>query len=108
MAAWTACHDATELAERLQAAGLEAVPVADLGDCHDDPQLAHRDHLVALDHPVLGEGRYERNGFRLADGSGGYDRASPLLGQDAAWVLGELLGIGEADQQRLREAGAVE
>ncbi|MFN8041418.1 MAG: CoA transferase [Acidimicrobiales bacterium] len=108
VAAWTACHDATELAERLQAAGLEAVPVADLGDCHDDPQLAHRDHLVALDHPVLGEGRYERNGFRLADGSGGYDRASPLLGQDAAWVLGELLGIGEADQQRLREAGAVE
>ena len=108
VAAWTADHDALELAEQLQAVGVEAVPVADLGDCHDDPQLAHRGHLVALDHPVLGAGRYERNGFRLADGSGGYDRASPLLGQDTAWVLGELLGIDEADQQRLRDAGAVE
>ncbi|MEZ5142344.1 MAG: CoA transferase [Acidimicrobiales bacterium] len=108
VAAWTAGRDPGEVAATLQAAGLEAVPVADVGDCYADPQLAHRGHLLAHDHPVLGEGRYERNGFRLADGTGGYDRASPLLGQDTAWVLGELLGLSEAEQARLREAGAVE
>ena len=58
---------ALDVAEQLQAAGIEAVPVQDFGDLHADPQLAHRDHFVPLTHPFLGPGLYERNGFRLRD-----------------------------------------
>jgi crotonobetainyl-CoA:carnitine CoA-transferase CaiB-like acyl-CoA transferase len=82
---WTAERSPLEAATELQAHGVEAVPVHDFLDVRDDPQLAHRGHLVALTHPELGEGRYERNGFRLrGDGiaDGAYDRTSPLLGQD--------------------------
>ncbi len=64
-----------EVAQTLQAAGIEAVPVEDFGDVHSDPQVAHRDHFIALTHPFLGDGLYERNGFRLSDAPGGYDRA---------------------------------
>jgi len=105
---WTASRTRIAVAEELQALGLEAVPVNDFADVHDDPQLAARDHFVELDHPILGRGLYERNGFRVSDAPGGYDRAGPTLGQDDAWVLGELLGLDPSEQQRLRDAGAVE
>jgi benzylsuccinate CoA-transferase BbsF subunit len=106
--AWTASRTRAEVADTLQGLGLEAVPVQDFADVHDDRQLAARDHFVALDHPILGPGLYEKDGFRLSDAACGYDRAGPTLGQDNAWVLGEVLGLDEAEQQRLLDGGAVE
>ncbi len=111
VAAYTAVRTALAIAEELQAAGVEAVPVQDFGDQHTDPQLAHRHHFVALTHPFLGPGLYERNGFRLSDADAGYDRPGPTLGQDQDWVLGELLGTrprraGRAGRgRRLRLSG---
>src|SRR4029079_32760 len=43
-----------EVAEALQGAGIEAVPVEDFGDVHSDPQVAHREHFVPLTHPFQG------------------------------------------------------
>jgi benzylsuccinate CoA-transferase BbsF subunit len=96
------------VAEELQAAGIEAVPVQDFGDLHDDPQLAHRGHFEPHEHPFLGPGLYERNGFRLAACPGGYDRAGPTLGQDNDWSLREVLGLSNAEIDALRATGAVE
>jgi len=106
--AWTASRTRSEMADALQALGLEAVPVNDFADVHDDPQLAAREHFVEREHPILGPGLYEHNGFRLSGAACGYDRAGPTLGQDNAWVLGDLLGLDPAEQDRLRAAGAVE
>jgi crotonobetainyl-CoA:carnitine CoA-transferase CaiB-like acyl-CoA transferase len=103
--AWTAARTRAEVARTLQAAGIEAVPVQDFGDLHDDPQVAHRDHFVALTHPVMGPGLYERNGFRLSDAASGYERSGPTLGQDQGWVLGELLGLSSAEQAALAADG---
>jgi crotonobetainyl-CoA:carnitine CoA-transferase CaiB-like acyl-CoA transferase len=108
VAAWTAPRPRAEVATLLQDQGIEAVPVEDFGDVHDDPQLAARQHFVPLVHPVMGPGLYERNGFRLSGAPSGYDRAGPTIGQDNDWVLGELLGLPAAEQTRLRAAGAVE
>jgi benzylsuccinate CoA-transferase BbsF subunit len=91
----------------LQAAGVEAVPVQDFADVHTDPQLRHRDHYVRMTHPFIGDGDYERNGFRLSDGDGGYERSAPTLGQDNARVLGEILGLSEEEQAELAEAGTL-
>ncbi len=106
--AWTADQDADDLAERLQAMRIEAVPVADFGDANADPQLRTRGHFVALDHPVLGPGEYERNGFRLSGAPCDYRHPSPLLGQHTDTVLTELLGLTPADLTRLRESGAIQ
>ena len=108
VAAWTATRDALDVADYLQGLGLEAVPVADFGDVHDDPQLAARDHLQPLIHPVLGPGEYERNGFRLSDAPSGYDRPSPTLGQDNAWLLSEVLDLDAAEIARLTDAGVLD
>jgi crotonobetainyl-CoA:carnitine CoA-transferase CaiB-like acyl-CoA transferase len=106
--AWTQARTRADVATVLQAAGIEAVPVSDFGDLHDDPQLAHRGHFVALPHPVLGSNLYDRSGSRLTRLSSGYDRAGPTLGQDNDWALGDVLGLSSAEIEALRSAGAVE
>jgi crotonobetainyl-CoA:carnitine CoA-transferase CaiB-like acyl-CoA transferase len=106
--AWTERHTRAEVCELLQARHVEAVPVEDFGDVHDDPQVEAREHFVPLIHPVMGPGLYEHNGFRLSDAAAGYDRAGPTLGQDNDWVLGELLGLSPGERQRLVDERAVE
>ena len=105
VAAWTAARTRIDVAETLQEIGIEAVPVEDFGDVHDDPQVAHREHFVALTHPFLGDGLYERNGFRLSDAPSGYSRSGPTLGQDQDWVLDELLGLSAAEREALTADG---
>ncbi|HXZ61983.1 MAG TPA: CoA transferase, partial [Acidimicrobiales bacterium] len=105
---WTAGRDSREVAERLQAAGVEAVPVADLGDAYSDPQLQHRGHFVTLEHPCMGACGYERNGFRLSAAESGYARSSPTLGEHNTFVLGEILGLSGSEQQRLADQGALD
>ena len=107
VAAWCSGRTPLDVAELLQAAGVEAVPVQDFADVHADPQLRHRGHYVRLTHPYLGAGDYERNGFRLSDGDGGYRRSAPTLGQDNERVFGEILGLSAAEQAELRDAGAL-
>jgi len=105
--AWTAGRDAQDLAERLQGLGIEAVPVADFGDASADPQLRARGHYVALDHPVLGPGEYERNGIRVSGAPCGYLAPSPTLGQHTEEVLADVLGLDPPEITRLRDAGVI-
>ncbi len=104
--AWTATRTRDEVAEQLQAAGIEAVPAEDFGDFTLDPQMAVRDHFVELTHPFMGPGIYERNGFRLSDAPSGYTRTGPTLGQDQDWVLDEVLALSADERTRLEAEGA--
>jgi benzylsuccinate CoA-transferase BbsF subunit len=108
VADWTRTRRRLDIAEQLQAAGVEAVPVEDFGDLHDDPQLANRNHFEPHHHEFLGDGLYERNGFRLRESPSGYDRAGPTLGQDTDWVLRDVLGLDTTEIEGLRASGAVE
>jgi crotonobetainyl-CoA:carnitine CoA-transferase CaiB-like acyl-CoA transferase len=105
---WTATRTRAEVAEQLQALGIEAVPVEDFGDLHEDPQLALRNHFEPHTHAFLGPGLYERNGFRLSEAPSGYDQAGPTLGQDTEWVLRDLLGCSDSEIDAMKESGAVE
>jgi len=108
VSAFTSARSRTEVAAQLQDAGIEAVPVEDFGDLHDDPQLALREHFERHTHAFLGSGLYERNGFRMSDAPSGYDQAGPTLGQDNDWVLHDLLGCSDTEIQALKASGAVE
>ena len=108
LSAWTATRARAEVAEQLQALGIEAVPVEDFGDLHEDPQLALRKHFEPHTHAFLGPGLYERNGFRLSEAPGGYEQAGPTLGQDTDWVLRDLLGCTDAEIDAMKASGAVE
>ncbi len=105
---WTADQDLATVAAVLQDIGVEAVPVADLGDAATDEQLLHRGHFVTLEHPCMGPCGYERNGFRLSDAEAGYERTSPLLGEHNDWVLSEILGLDATERARLAGEGVLE
>jgi benzylsuccinate CoA-transferase BbsF subunit len=107
LAAWTRDFGAAELAERLQAAGVPAAPVQDLGEVLDDPQLAHRGHFATVPHPVLGALRCERSGLRLGASPGRLERAGPLLGEHNQLVLRDVLGLSPAEIERLVAEGVV-
>ncbi len=108
ISSWTEDRDRDEVAELLQASGIEAVPVQDFVDVLSDPQLSFRGHFVEMVHPVMGKGVYERNGFRLSCSEAGYSRTGPTLGQDTAYVLGDILGLSASEQARLEAQGALE
>jgi formyl-CoA transferase len=103
--AWTSTRSRLDVAEQLQAAGIEAVPVEDFGDIHVDPQVEHRHHFEHLTHAAMGPREYEFNGFRIAGLEVGYERGGPLLGEDNDWVQQDLLGLSEAEREQLAEDG---
>jgi crotonobetainyl-CoA:carnitine CoA-transferase CaiB-like acyl-CoA transferase len=106
--AWTATRTREEVAHLLQPAGIEAVPVWDFGDVHDDQQVASREHFVRLTHPFMGEGLYERNGVRLSHAPSGYTRSGPTLGQDNDWALGDVLGLSPDERKELDSDGVLD
>ncbi|MDQ1520867.1 MAG: hypothetical protein QOI55_1940 [Actinomycetota bacterium] len=106
--AWTSTRTRAEVAAALQADGVEAVPVEDFADLHDDPQLADRQHFVPLTHPVMGEGLYERNGFRLSGAPSNYGRSGPTLGQDNDWALADVLGLSREEIAGLEADGTLD
>ncbi|HJR19052.1 MAG TPA: CoA transferase [Actinomycetota bacterium] len=103
--AWTITQDRDELAARLQARGLEANPLQDLEDCYHDPQLAHREHFRPMDHPVLGTHAHETLGFRLSDSPPAFTRPGPTLGRDNEAVYKGILGMSDAEYERLQADG---
>ena len=97
-----------EVAEALQAAGVEAVPVQDFGDVHDDPATrAPRSLRARSTHPFLGEGATS------ATASGCQRRRRvrpqrPTLGQDNDDILGDILGLSAAEREQLAADGVLE
>ncbi len=106
VARWTGPRAIGEVVDTLQGMGIEAVPVQDFGDVVADPQLAARGHFVTLTHPAMGEGIYERTGFRLSDAPSGYARTGPTLGQDNDHVLRSILGLSTTEIDKLAADGA--
>ncbi len=104
---WTRTHDAGPLAERLQQAGIDAAPVRDLGDVHDDPQLAHRRHFREVDHPVLGRHPAEMNAIVFSETPADIRTAAPKLGQHTAHVLRDLLGMSKDEYDALEQKGVL-
>ncbi len=104
LAEWTRTHEASELAERLQAAGVPAAPVQRTSDLFADPQLAHRLAWRELPHPVLGRFHYVAPPFRLSENPAQV-RRSPLLGEHTGWLCREVLGLSEEEVRELEAEG---
>ncbi|NMG77041.1 CaiB/BaiF CoA transferase family protein [Aromatoleum diolicum] len=100
IAAWTCESDDHELAARLQEHGVAASPVLNVGDLLHDPHYTARGTFIAVTHPL---------GFRETI-YGAYVKTSrsrpevcpgPAIGQDNERVFKGLLGIPDAEYERL-------
>jgi len=105
---WTRRYRAETLVHRLQKNGIAAGIVQNAADLAGDRQLAARRFFVRLRHPVLGDSISDRTAlWPWKEKTDGW-KPAPLLGEDNAYVFGELLGISEAELRSLREKGIIE
>jgi crotonobetainyl-CoA:carnitine CoA-transferase CaiB-like acyl-CoA transferase len=97
---------AAEWLDRLGAAGVPAGPISRISDVMTDPQVLHREMVVALDHPRAGRVRVNGVPLKFSETPGAVRTPPPVLGQHTAAILAEL-GCSPAQVEALREAGAV-
>ncbi len=105
VAAWMAEGLADDRAQRLQAAGVSAMPVMGPYDHLGDEHLAVRGALDVLEHPVAGKETHVANPIRFGLTPTRTAGPSPLLGADTVEVLGEVLGIPPDEVEALTKAG---
>ena len=101
---WTRTRPAADIAAQLQAAGVDAGAVEDLGDLHHDPQLAHRHHFRTVEHAVLGPHPAETHAIRGTDLAPEIRTPAPRLGEHTDYVLKQLLKMPPDEVDALRAA----
>jgi len=73
----------------------------------DDPQVAAREMVRQVTHPVAGTIRIANTPVRLSRSESGIKGPPPSLGQDTRDVLAELLGVDDAEFEALEASGVV-
>ncbi len=101
VSAWTLALTPEQVMERLQAAGVAAMPVMNIADQFADPHLNARETYVEIDHPHVGAEMLYGVPWHFSDTPGGVRTPAPTLGQHNDYVLRELLGIDEASLVQL-------
>lgn len=105
---WTATLDCHAAMERLQAVGVRAGAVQNARDLNEvDPQIAHRGLFFEIDHPVIGEARFEGEPMKFSETGPDLWRSAPLLGEDNDYVYGQILGLADEEIAELAESGVI-
>src|SRR5439155_25691649 len=100
--AWTLGWERYALMDHLQRHGVPAGVCQTPADRVDrDPQLAHRDFFVKLNHSEVGPHRVENVPGKMSATppyvGGVHDRGAPFYGEDNEYVFGDLLGLPPAE-----------
>ena len=108
LADWAARHTPTEVADRLQAAGVAAGPMYRPDEVYEHPQLRWRNMLVDMVHPLFEVPLPAESGpapFRNIPASP--QRPAPLPGADTRRVCRDVLGMTEQHIEQLITAGVL-
>lgn len=104
---WTSVRPRDEVATALQRAHVPAAAVRSVGEVAEDASAHARRSLEWHDHPEIGRAPLPRSPIRFHDSDLIELAASPLLGADTRRVYGELLGLSDAELDRLDAAGVI-
>jgi formyl-CoA transferase len=104
--AWTSAHSKTEVLAKCNEIDVPCGPVLSMLELLDDPDLRERGMIASVEHPERGTFYTVGCPLQLSD-SPVEVRTSPLLGEHNADVYGSLLGYGDSDLARLRNAGVI-
>jgi formyl-CoA transferase len=103
---WTCQREKFEAMHALASAGVASSAVYDTADLFADPHLNERGFIHQVEHPVEGTVTLLGQPYRLSD-SQVEMRPAPTLGQHTSEVLCADLGLGDAELDALRTAGAI-
>ncbi|MBV9595756.1 MAG: CoA transferase [Chloroflexi bacterium] len=104
---WFAEHTAEEAQRVLDAAGVPVSPIYSIADIFEDEQYRARQDIISPVDPEVGPVPMPGVLPRFSRTPGGVRFVGPALGEHNAQVYGELLGLSNAEQSRLREDGII-
>jgi crotonobetainyl-CoA:carnitine CoA-transferase CaiB-like acyl-CoA transferase len=107
IAQWTANKRSYEVMHLLQTEGVPAMPSFKAEDLFHDPHVRARGAVQEVEHPVLGRRTTITSPYLLSETPARIRGSAPLIGADNHYVLCELLGLTEAEVQRLASAQVV-
>jgi len=91
----------------LQAADIPCGPINNYAEVFADPQIAARDMVREIDHPILGRLRTLGSPIKLSATPADANRRAPLLGEHTHEILTEL-GLSDDEIAALRRSSAIE
>ena len=80
----------------LEEAGIPCAPINNIERILNDPQIAAREMIVEVEHPIAGHLKMPGVPVKLSDSPGSVRTHAPLLGHDVNEILCELLGWDES------------
>jgi crotonobetainyl-CoA:carnitine CoA-transferase CaiB-like acyl-CoA transferase len=95
LAAWLREQEPFACARRLREAGVPAYAVLRAPDLLADPQLAHRQFFVPLDHPRVGPALYDGPVTLFSGTPAVLANSGPAVGHDSFDVMTRILGYDE-------------
>jgi crotonobetainyl-CoA:carnitine CoA-transferase CaiB-like acyl-CoA transferase len=104
---WTATHSQAELESILQKAAVPATRIFTIEDIFNDPHYRARNSIVAAPDDAMGTVAMAGVVPRLSATPGVVRHAGRAVGQDTREVLGEMLGMTNADIDALAGSGAI-
>ena len=105
---WTRSRSPAEVARILQAHGVPSGPMLTAGDQMDDPHFIERGYVRSLDQQDLGPIVLDGPAFTATGMTDVSIFQAPRLGEHTREICRELLGMEEAEIDRLLEEGALE
>jgi len=104
---WASCHDASDVLEALNAAGVVCGPINSIADIFDDPHVRAREMLVDHDDPQVGSFKGPGIIPRFSDTPGRVRWTGPAPGAHNQEIIGGLLGVSDEEIDRLARQGVL-
>lgn len=96
-----------EWCKLLGEAGIPCGPIHDVGQVYHDPQVAAREMIKEMEHPVAGTLAVPNSPLKFSETPVEIEPPAPLLGQHTDEVLEGLLEISVAERDELRRGGVI-
>jgi formyl-CoA transferase len=107
IAEWTRTMDAAVLGPLLDDHGVPRGDIYRAPEMLQDAHFKARQAIVEVMHPAIGRLKMQNVAPRLSETPGRIASTGPELGEHNDDVFGKLLGLGEAERNRLAEQGVI-
>jgi len=105
---WTSTMTVPDVVTLLTEHGVPACPIYNLKEAAEDPHIGGvREMTVEMEQPGLGRIKLMGNPIKMSETRPYPKGPAPGLGEDNRSVLTELLGLSEAELERLRREGVI-
>lgn len=100
---WTRQHTNEEIEQMLDAVKVPVASLKTVAQLVDDPQIANRNMLITLEHPVVGNVQFPGNPLKLQQTPPQPNQRAPLLGEHTDEILKNILHYSHEEIQHFKK-----